>query len=142
MSTKDYYKTLGIDKKASPDEVKHAYKKLAVKYHPDVNKESGAETKFKEINDAKIKYWILGHGHPAVTLQDGAKKEKYKCFLAGKFKGRNIIVLPSFFPLVEGSDARDFDLGFAWDFRLENFDVRIVGDNLEVLDFGKLGKLA
>jgi molecular chaperone DnaJ len=48
----DYYKTLGVDKKASGDEIKKAYRKLARKYHPDTNKETGAEDRFKEIQEA------------------------------------------------------------------------------------------
>ncbi|MGF1537433.1 MAG: molecular chaperone DnaJ [Elainellaceae cyanobacterium] len=48
----DYYDTLGISRNADKDEVKQAYRRLARKYHPDVNKESGAEERFKEINRA------------------------------------------------------------------------------------------
>jgi len=56
--SKDYYKILGISKSASTDEIKRAYKKMAVKYHPDVNKEKGAESTFKEINEA---YQVLSN---------------------------------------------------------------------------------
>ena len=49
---RDYYEVLGLSKGASEDEIKKAYRSLAKKYHPDVNKEADAEEKFKEINEA------------------------------------------------------------------------------------------
>ncbi len=57
MKYKDYYETLGIKREASEAEIKSAYRKLARKYHPDVNKTKEAEEKFKEINEA---YEVLG----------------------------------------------------------------------------------
>lgn len=52
MSKRDYYEVLGIDKGASKEEIKKAYRKLARKYHPDVSKEEDAEEKFKEVKEA------------------------------------------------------------------------------------------
>lgn len=58
MAYKDYYKVLGVAKSATQAEIKKAYKKLARKYHPDVNpNDQGAEEKFKEINEA---YQVIG----------------------------------------------------------------------------------
>ena len=51
MANKDYYEVLGLQKGASDDEIKRAFRKLAVKYHPDRNQGNAeAEEKFKEIN--------------------------------------------------------------------------------------------
>lgn len=60
MTTKrDYYEVLGVARSASSDEIRSAYRKLARQYHPDVNKEAGAEASFKEINEA---YEVLSNG--------------------------------------------------------------------------------
>ena len=48
----DYYDILGVSRDADKEEIKRAYRRLARKYHPDVNKEQGAEERFKEINRA------------------------------------------------------------------------------------------
>src|ERR671930_96843 len=65
MPEKDLYKVLGVDKKASQDDIKKAYRKLARKYHPDTNNDTGAEERFKQISEA---YDVLG---------DPEKRKKY-----------------------------------------------------------------
>lgn len=57
MAKRDYYEVLGVSRDASDDEIKKAYRRLARKYHPDVNQAEGAEEQFKEINEA---YAVLG----------------------------------------------------------------------------------
>lgn len=64
-SNKSPYDTLGVSKTASSDEIKKAYRRLARKYHPDINKEPGAEEKFKEINAA---YEILSDEKKTQTI--------------------------------------------------------------------------
>jgi molecular chaperone DnaJ len=72
----DYYKVLGVEKNASADDIKKAYKKLALKYHPDRNKEPGAEEKFKEIGEA---YSVLSDDEKRKTYDnygfDGLKND-------------------------------------------------------------------
>lgn len=77
MLGKDYYKTLGVSKSASNDEIKKAYRKLALKYHPDQNKgHKAAEATFKEISEA---YAVLG---------DGEKRKQYDRFGSEGFQRR------------------------------------------------------
>ncbi|HLS56762.1 MAG TPA: DnaJ C-terminal domain-containing protein [Zeimonas sp.] len=52
MEFRDYYRTLGVERGASADEIKRAYRKLARKYHPDVSKEADAERRMREVNEA------------------------------------------------------------------------------------------
>ncbi|SNQ62396.1 molecular chaperone DnaJ [Candidatus Methanoperedens nitratireducens] len=69
MATKrDYYEILGIDKKASQDDIKKAYRKMAMQYHPDRNKAPDAEEKFKEISEAYA------------VLSDQNKRQQYDQF--------------------------------------------------------------
>src|SRR5882672_7015854 len=52
MKYKDYYKTLGVERGASDEDIKKSYRKLARKYHPDVSKEANAKEKFQEVSEA------------------------------------------------------------------------------------------
>ncbi len=68
MEYKDYYKTLGVKKDASQEDIQKAYRKLARKFHPDVNKDPKAEVRFKEIGEANE------------VLKDPDKRKKYDQF--------------------------------------------------------------
>ncbi len=77
MSASDYYKTLGVEKTASTDEIKRAFRKLAMKYHPDRNADdAGAEAKFKEVNEAYA------------VLSDKDKRRQYDVYGADGFRAR------------------------------------------------------
>ena len=102
--TKDYYKILNVDRNASKAEIKRAYKRLAKKYHPDLNKSKEAAEKFKEINEA------------ASILGDDNKRANYDRF--GTTEG----TAAGF----EGFDFRDFmsdigDFGFDFDSIFDTF---------------------
>ena len=89
----DYYKTLGVDRKASPEEIKKAYRKLARKYHPDTNPDDKrAEERFKEISQA---HDVLG---------DPEKRKQYDTNSG---------------PVAAGGNPRhqDFLRGHKWQFR-------------------------
>jgi putative SbcD/Mre11-related phosphoesterase len=87
-----------------------------------------------------IKTIIIGHEHPAVTLKEDGREEKYKCFLKGKWKGKNLIVMPSMNTVTEGTDVlHDRLLSPYLKQNLDNFEVFIAAD--KVYDFGMLKNL-
>ena len=83
MEYKDYYEILGVKRDAADSEIKSAYRKLARKYHPDVNKTKEAESKFKDINEA---YEVLS---------DKAKRQRYDS-LGANWQGGQSYTPPPF----------------------------------------------
>ncbi len=102
---KDYYEILGIDKNATQEDIKKAYRNLAKKYHPDVNKDKSSSEKFKEINEAFS------------VLSDEGKKHKYDQYGTAE-PSQNF----------EGFDMNDifsnFGFGDIFGEKEENYDVK------------------
>jgi uncharacterized protein len=103
---------------------------------------------FPEVFENKIKTVVMGHLHPSILLSDkqGIKREKYKCFLIGKFKKKEIIILPSFLSTVEGTSVNNIKNDYEDYFSiipkksLLNFEIYAVGEN-ETYNFGKVKNL-
>ena len=105
------------------------------------------EQDFLELYDKPIKTIVISHIHPAVLIKDkvNIKREKYKCFLVGKYKKKQFIILPSFFSITEGSEISEYSKGEKYQQvvprnKLKSFTAYIVGRD-GVYDFGKYGKL-
>lgn len=103
---KDYYKTLGVEKGATKEEIKKAYKKLAKKYHPDLNKEAGAAEKFKEINEAAA---VLGDEKKRAHYDQFGTAEGFGPQGAGGFGGFD------FSDFMRGAEGFGFDFDSIFD---------------------------
>lgn len=99
---------------------------------------------FEQCLDAD---WLLfGHWHPSITLSDNYKRERYKCFLKGKWKKKNVVVFPSFSDIKYGSDLNVMEDKHGFSFimfkDLKKFNVVIYNnDEKKEYDFGKLKDL-
>ena len=103
---RDYYEVLGVDKTADEKEIKKAYRKLAMKYHPDVSEEEGSEERFKEISEAYA------------VLSDDEKRQRYDQFgHAG----------------MDGYTAEDFYQNVNFDDIFQGFDI---GNIFDLFGFG------
>ena len=89
--------------------------------------------------DKKTNIIMMGHEHPAITLREKTKNEKFKCFLKGKYKSRTLLVLPSMNLLSEGSDVLQGHF-LSPLLKKMDFDVFVV-EGVSVYDFGNIKKL-
>jgi len=104
---------------------------------------------FPKILEDKVKMLIMGHLHPSIMLSDkqNIKREKYKCFLKGKFKGKDVLILPSFFGAIEGTQINNPNYypeeGFSMIpvKEIQKFEVYVLNEAGEILEFGKVKKL-
>jgi hypothetical protein len=94
----------------------------------------------KDLKFSASEKIIIGHEHPAISLHEGTRVEKYKCFLKGKYKEKELIVMPSFNLVTEGTDIlQEKTLSPFLHQDISGFNVFIVSD--KVYDFGKMKKL-
>lgn len=93
-----------------------------------------------ELVETSAERIIIGHEHPAITLQEHGKREKFKCFLQGKWKGKEVIAVPSFNPLVEGTDILKEEVLSPFLERLYFFQVYIVNEG-KVFPFGQVKEI-
>mgnify|MGYP001598550474 CR=1 FL=1 len=94
-----------------------------------------------EVEAQEVKNIFLGHQHPAISMSEGVRVESYKCYLVGKWRGKRVYILPSFFPLVEGYDTRYEKNYLALPLKFKDFEVYAVGDDKGVYGLGKMGKI-
>lgn len=136
--------------KGNHDTIDYSFSKRLKDYYieGDVAFSHGHKS-FLEIFDKKIKTIVLGHVHPSVVLSDyqNIKREKYKCFLVGKFSGKETIILPSFLSTVEGQNVNEYkEEGYEDGFsivpkkELLKFRVFVVGEK-RVYEFGRVGEI-
>ena len=93
-----------------------------------------------KINRKKAKTIVIGHEHPAIGFRRQGRIEKFKCFLRGKYKKQDLIVMPSFCLATEGSDVTKEKLLSPYlKQKLDNFEVFVVAD--KVYGFGKIKNL-
>src|SRR2546423_6545399 len=98
MKYKDYYKTLGVERGASDEDIKKAYRKLARKYHPDVSKEPNAKERFQEVGEAYE------------TLKDKEKRAAYDS-LGSHRPGQDFRPPPDWYQRFGGAGAEEENLG-------------------------------
>ena len=110
MTKRDYYKILGVDKNASKSEIKKAYRKLALKYHPDKNPNKDAEEKFKEISEAYA------------VLYDDEKRKMYDMYGHAGIDQRY-----SYEDIFRGVDFSDIFRGMGFDFGFDDIFEQFFG---------------
>jgi putative SbcD/Mre11-related phosphoesterase len=87
----------------------------------------------------KSKIIIIGHEHPAISLREGARIEKYKCYLKGKYQGKQLIVMPSLNVVNEGTDILQEELLSPFLTNIKDFEAYLIGE--KIYPFGKIKRL-
>lgn len=93
-----------------------------------------------ELIETDARRIVIGHEHPAITIREGSKWEKYKCFLKGKWNRKELIAVPSFNPLLEGTDILKEQLLSPFLTKIDAFVV-FVNSKEEIFNFGMVREI-
>ena len=136
--------------KGNHDKIEYSGKKMKDYYIKNRIAFLHGHKNFPQLEKKKdsVDFFVTGHLHPSITISDKSniKREKFKCFLVGKYNKKRAIILPSFFDVKVGTDVNNYKEDYERDFSIIpkksilKFQIFVIGKN-QTYDFGKVENL-